>query len=53
MVHQLHHLLTSIAKNKRVGPHGATLEDGYRASEVCDAIIRSAKGGKREAVASR
>jgi predicted dehydrogenase len=53
MVHQLHHLLTSIAKNKRVGPHGATLEDGYRAAEVCDAILRSAKGGKREAVTSR
>ena len=53
MVHQLHHFLTSIAKNKRVGPHGATFEDGYRASEVCDAILRSAKSGKRQTVTSK
>ncbi len=24
-----------------VAPHGATFEDGYRAAEVCDAIVRS------------
>jgi predicted dehydrogenase len=53
MVHELHHLLTCIATNKRVGPHGATFEDGYRVSEVCDAILRSAKSGKREAVTTR
>ncbi len=53
MVHELHHLLACIAKNKPVAPLGATLEDGYRASEVCDAILRSAKGGKREKVTYR
>jgi len=53
MVHELHHLIECIAKNKRVGPHGATFEDGYRTSEVCDAILRSAKSGRREAVKSR
>jgi predicted dehydrogenase len=52
-VHELHHLLTSIAKNKPVGPHGATFEDGYRASEVCDAILRSASTGRRQAVTYR
>ena len=40
-------------KNKKVGPHGATFEDGYRTAEVCDAILRSAKSGRREAVQSR
>jgi predicted dehydrogenase len=52
-VHELHHLLTCIAKNKRVAPHGATLEDGYRASEVCDAILRSAGTGRRQPVTYR
>ena len=52
-VHELHHLLTSIAKNKPVAPHGATLEDGYRASEVCDAILRSASTGRRQPVTYR
>jgi predicted dehydrogenase len=52
MVHQLHHLLTCIANARPVGPHGATFEDGYRAAEVCDAILRSAKSGRREAVRS-
>jgi predicted dehydrogenase len=53
MVHELHHLLDCIAKNKKVGPHGATFEDGYRTAEVCDAILRSAKSGRREAVKTR
>jgi len=30
-----------------VAPHGATFEDGYRAAEVCDAIVRSAETGQR------
>jgi len=29
------------------------LEDGYRTAEVCDAILRSSKSGRREAVLSR
>ncbi|MDQ6773179.1 MAG: Gfo/Idh/MocA family oxidoreductase [Candidatus Dormibacteraeota bacterium] len=52
-VHELHHLLRAIADGGPVGPHGATFEDGYRASEVCDAILRSAAGGHRESVRSR
>ena len=31
----------------------ATLEDGYRAAEVCDAMLRSAEGGGRESVTYR
>jgi predicted dehydrogenase len=53
MVHELHHFIDCIAKNKKVGPHGATFEDGYRTAEVCDAILRSAKSWRREAVLSR
>ena len=52
-VHELHHLLRAIAGEGAVGPHGATLEDGYRASEVLDAIARSAQSGRREEVRYR
>jgi predicted dehydrogenase len=48
-VHEIHHLLAAIAGDGEVAPHGATFEDGYRAAEVCDAILRSAASGKREA----
>jgi predicted dehydrogenase len=52
-VHELHHLLTAIRDDSDVGPHGATFEDGYRAAEICDAILRSAESGSREAVVYR
>ena len=52
-VHELHHFLTAIRDDGDVGPHGATLEDGYRAAEVCDAMLRSADQGARETVAYR
>jgi predicted dehydrogenase len=52
-VHELHHFLTAIAEDTDVGPHGATFEDGYRAAEVCDAVVRSAESGGREAISYR
>ena len=52
-VHEIHHLLTAIVGEGTVAPHGATFEDGYRAAEVCDAILRSAASGSREAVRYR
>ena len=52
-VHELHHLLTAIRDDGDVAPHGATFEDGYRAAEVCDAMLRSAEGGAREPVSYR
>jgi predicted dehydrogenase len=52
-VHELHHLLTAIRDDSDVAPHGATLEDGYRAAEVCDAMLRSAEQGTRETVSYR
>ena len=48
-VHELHHFLAAIAEDTDVAPHGATFEDGYRAAEVCDAIVRSGESGRREA----
>jgi predicted dehydrogenase len=52
-VHELGHLLTAIAGDANVGPHGATFEDGYRAAEVCDAFVRSSESGRREEIAYR
>jgi predicted dehydrogenase len=52
-VHEIHHLLDAIANGKDVAPHGATFEDGYRAAEVCDTVLRSAESGRRENVAYR
>ena len=52
-VHELHHFLTAIRDHADVAPHGATFEDGYRAAEVCDAMLRSAKSGGKEQVAYR
>ena len=52
-VHEIHHLLRAIAGHGEVRPHGADFEDGYRAAEVCDAMLRSAQGGGRETVSYR
>jgi predicted dehydrogenase len=52
-VHEIHHFLQAIAEGGDVAPYGATFEDGYRAAEVCDAIVRSARGGRREEIAYR
>ena len=52
-VHELHHFLAAIAEDADVGPHGATFEDGYRAAEVCDALVRSGATGTRQTVSFR
>jgi predicted dehydrogenase len=52
-VNELHHMLEAIAGKHDVGPHGATFEDGYRAAEVCDAIVRSSASGRREQISYR
>ena len=44
-VHELHHVLQAIADDGEIAPYGATFEDGYRAAEVCDAIVLSGETG--------
>jgi predicted dehydrogenase len=51
--HELGHMLEAIAGEHGVAPHGATFEDGYRCSEVVEAILRSAESGRKEAVRYR
>jgi predicted dehydrogenase len=52
-VHEIHHLLRAIADDSSVAPYGATLEDGYRAAEICDAFVRSSESGARDTIAYR
>lgn len=51
--HEMHNMLAAIVEDGDVGPHGATFEDGYRAAEVCDALLRSADSGMRERIVYR
>jgi predicted dehydrogenase len=50
LVHELHHLLNAIATDRSVAPLGATFDDGYRCAVVCDAILESARTGRRVAL---
>jgi len=52
-VHELNHVLQAIVDDGDVAPFGATFEDGYRAAEVCDAIVRSGQSGQREQIRYR
>jgi predicted dehydrogenase len=52
-VHELHHVLRAIADDSEIAPYGATFEDGYRAAEICDAIVRSGESGSRERISYR
>ena len=51
--HDTLHFLRAIAGETDVAPYGATFEDGYRAAEVCDAIVRSGETGSRVQVTYR
>ena len=42
-IHELTHFLDAIVNHKDVAPYGATFEDGYRNSVICDALLQSAQ----------
>jgi len=46
-IHEIKHFLDAIVKDEKVEPLGATLEDGYRNTVICDAMLKSADLGKR------
>jgi predicted dehydrogenase len=46
-------VLKAIADDTDIAPYGATFEDGYRAAEVADAIVRSGETGMRETLSYR
>src|SRR5258707_5882025 len=45
-IHEIDHLLRAIVNNTDIAPYGATFEDGYRASVICDAVLQSAETGR-------
>lgn len=46
-IHEIAHLLDSIANNHPVTPYGADFEDGFRSAVICDAIMASAESDKK------
>jgi predicted dehydrogenase len=46
-------MLEAIVEDGPIGPQAATFEDGYRAAEVCDAIVRSHEAGSRHVISYR
>ncbi len=46
-IHEISHLLESIVNDQPLAPYGATFEDGYKTSVICDAILSSAESGRR------
>jgi predicted dehydrogenase len=46
-VHEIRHFFEAIAAGRPVTPEGADFEDGYRACVVADAILESARTGRR------
>lgn len=49
-VHEITHMLESIVNKTSVAPFGATFEDGYKNSVICDAILASAEKEKTIAI---
>lgn len=49
-VHEVNHLLEAIVGNHDVAPYGADFVDGYRNAVICDAIVESAREGRRVAI---
>ena len=52
-MNQLWHFLRAVAGETDEVSMGATFEDGYRAAEVCDTIVRSGASGNREQLSHR
>jgi predicted dehydrogenase len=52
-VFELRRVLDAVAGREPVSPYGATFADGLRAAEACDAILESARTGRRVALTAR
>jgi predicted dehydrogenase len=46
-VHEWHDFLSAVIDGRPVPAHQATFEDGYQAAVICDAILTSAREGRR------
>jgi len=46
-VNEIYHFVEAVVRQKDVAPYGATFEDGYRVAVISDAIVESARTGRR------
>ena len=46
-INLIHHLVSAVATNQPVEPYGATLEDGYKAAVIAEAIEESSGTGRK------
>ncbi|MFB3818152.1 MAG: hypothetical protein ACE147_10850 [Candidatus Methylomirabilales bacterium] len=46
-MNQLYHFLRAVVRQGDIAPCGAMSEDGYRAAVIGDAIVESARTGRR------
>jgi predicted dehydrogenase len=46
-INELYHFLEAVALDEEVGPLGATLEDGYRAAVINDAMMEASASGRK------
>ncbi|MBZ9965668.1 Gfo/Idh/MocA family protein [Mesorhizobium sp. BR1-1-2] len=52
-VQQMNHFVEAVLGNRQVSPLAATFEDGYRAVEIADSMIRSWQSARREPIKFR
>ena len=52
-VFELRRVLDAVAGREQLAPYGATFADGLRAAQACDAILESAREGRRVELATR
>ncbi len=48
-VHTAYNMVNAVVAGKPLEPYAATFEDGYRNAVICDAVLKSAETGKKEA----
>ena len=46
-VNEIYHFVKAVVHQKDIAPYGATFEDGYRVAVISDAIVESARTGRR------
>jgi predicted dehydrogenase len=52
-INELYHFLEAVALDQDVGPLGATLEDGYRAAVINDAMLEASASGRKVTIGYR
>ncbi len=49
-IHEWHDFASAVIEGRPIPAHQASFEDGYQAAVICDAILTSAREGRRVAI---